>query len=114
MKIALSAAALVAALAIAAPADAQRNARCVVTSSGGSWSGPCLFMAERGGSFTISRRDRRVFPGGATSITVAVMGGEAEVRGLTRDGINSRWGMASRARGDRACWAGSDFRVCAY
>jgi hypothetical protein len=114
MKIALSAAAIIAALALAAPADAQRNVRCTVTGSGSSWSGPCLFSAERGGSFTISRRDRRVFPGGATSITVAVMGADAEVRGLTRDGINSRWGMASRDRRDRACWIGSDFRVCAY
>ena len=115
MKIALaSAAALAAALALAAPAQAQRTARCAVASSGSSWTGPCLFSAERGGSFSIRRRDGRAFPGGATSISVAIAGSEADVRGLTRDGINSRWGMASRDRRDRACWRGSDFRVCAY
>ena len=110
----LTGAALAAALAFAAPAGAQRAARCAVTSSGSSWTGPCQFMAERGGSFSISRRDGRSFPGGATSISVAIEGGEADVRGLTRQGINSRWGSASRDRRDRACWVGSDFRVCAY
>ncbi len=110
----LAAAALAATVTFAAPAEAQRAARCAVTSSGGSWTGPCLFSAERGGSFAIERRDRRAFPGGATMISVGIMDGEADVRGLTRDGINSRWGAARRDRRDRACWVGSDFRVCAY
>jgi hypothetical protein len=43
-----------------------------------------------------------------------VQPGVAEVRGLTRAGINSRWGSAQRSKRDRACWRGSDFWVCAY
>lgn len=73
-------------------------------------------MAEQGGTFSVQ------MPGGndgiaagTTNVSVAVIApGEAEVRGLTRDGINSRWGSATRSREDPACWVGSDFRVCAY
>jgi hypothetical protein len=36
------------------------------------------------------------------------------VRGLTTDGINSRWGTALRSKADPACWKGSDFEICAY
>jgi hypothetical protein len=50
---------------------------------------------------------------GAISLTV-VSPGIGDVRGLTRDGVNSRWGEARRSRGDRACWVGSDFSVCVY
>jgi len=39
--------------------------------------------------------------------------GVAEVRGLTRAGINSRWGEARRSTQDRSCWTGSDFQICA-
>ena len=39
--------------------------------------------------------------------------GEAEVRGLTVHGINSRWGPAKRSTQDAACWMGADFRICA-
>ncbi len=118
MKIALAAAAASAtALSLAATAYAEpRQARCVISSSEGSrYAGPCRFQAERGGSFTVSPARGRSFPGGVSSISVAVGGrGEADVRGLTRDGINSRWGAATRSRRDRACWVGSDFSVCAY
>ncbi len=116
MKIALAAAAAFAALTLTATAYAQpRQARCVISSSEGPrYSGPCRFQAERGGSFTVSPARGRRFPGGVSSISVAVAGGEADVRGLTRDGINSRWGTATRSRRDRACWVGSDFSVCAY
>ena len=40
--------------------------------------------------------------------------GVAEVRGLTKDGINSRWGSAKRDLKDKACWKGDDFKVCAW
>ncbi len=117
MKIALIAAAALGAIALSATADAQpRQARCVVTAEGGArYAGPCRFQSERGGSFTVSPARGRSFPDGVTSISVAMMGqGEADVRGLTRDGVNSRWGTATRSRRDRACWVGSGFSVCAY
>lgn len=100
----------------AAPAEArQRAARCVVEAPQTvPYRGPCLFEAERGGSFTIDPPRGRLFVGDVTTISVAVTGrGVAEVRGLV-GGINSRWGRAIRSSRDAACWIGSDFRVCAY
>jgi hypothetical protein len=101
---------------VASPADAQRPARCVIQSDGSAtYRGPCLFRAERGGTFTVEPPRGRTFPGGVTSVTVAVIGrGVADVRGLTRGGINSRWGEAIRSQSDGACWQGDDFRICAY
>ena len=99
---------------VATPA-AARPARCVVQSAGApAWRGPCDFLAERGGSFTIQPLRGR-FPGGIGDISVSLTGpGTAEVRGLTRDGINSRWGEARRSRRDPACWVGEDFSICVY
>ena len=99
---------------VATPA-AARPARCVVQSAGEpAWRGACDFFAERGGSFTIQPRRGR-FPGGIGDISVSLIGpGTAEVRGLTSDGINSRWGEARRSRRDPACWIGEDFSVCVY
>ncbi len=108
---------IVVALALAANAAfaAPRAARCVVGSSGSaSWNGPCQFFAERGGSFTITPA-RGDFPDGIGSISLSIIApGRGEVRGLTSDGINSRWGPATRSTRDRACWIGEDFRICVY
>src|ERR1700684_2792947 len=83
-------------------------ARCVVHSNGEKpYSGPCRFASEGGGSFVIQPVGRRVFSGEVTDVTVSMTGpGEAEVRGLTTSGINSRWGPARRSRRDPACWDG--------
>lgn len=102
---------------VAGAASARpRPARCAI--SGGAenpYSGPCLFTAERGGSFTVTPLKRRTFMSDLTSVSVYVLKpGAAEVRGMTTDGINSRWGEARRSRRDSACWEGSDFRVCVY
>ena len=93
-----------------------REARCLVKAAGApDYRGPCRFSAEEGGSFTIEPARRRAFGNGVTSINASVVEpGVAEVRGLTREGVNSRWGEARRARRDRACWIGSDFSVCVY
>ena len=40
--------------------------------------------------------------------------GVAEVRGLIKHGMNSRWGPAKRSQQDPACWTGADFEICAY
>ncbi|MBV9882111.1 MAG: hypothetical protein JO276_03805 [Sphingomonadaceae bacterium] len=98
------------------PAAAEaRTARCVVQGAGAPiWRGPCDFVPDRGGSFGIQPL-RGLFPGGASDISVAVTApGVADVRGLTRDGVNSRWGEARRSRRDKACWVGQDFSVCVY
>jgi hypothetical protein len=99
-------------------ADAK-PARCLIKQNGATaYSGACLFHLERGGSFSIRRSDTNpilpILPS-VTDITVSIISpGVAEVRGLTTDGINSRWGTAIRSKVDAACWTGSDFEVCAY
>ena len=109
--LALAAASLAATAAAAKP----RAARCVIDAAGAArWSGACEFQAERDGSFTVTP-PRGSFQNGVSAISVAIVRpGLAEVRGLTRGGINSRWGEAARSRRDRACWVGSDFSVCVY
>jgi len=105
---------VIAAAFAAVPAQAK-IARCVIDSEGTSYRGPCQYNVARGGTFTLSPVHRRSFGEEVVSITVYVTGrGVADVRGLTRDGINSRWGRAVRSRRDSACWVGEDFSVCAY
>lgn len=113
------AAALVSA-ALAAPCLAQGKSRlvdCRVESEGKAQvAGKCRFTPDEGGSFTLEHADpkRTVFFGEIMSVTVSVISpGVAEVRGLTRQGVNSRWGEARRMANDRACWQGSDFKICA-
>jgi hypothetical protein len=105
-------------LLLATTATAQEKlADCRVTSNGAvEFEGPCGFLLDAGGTFSIAS------PGGEgplygeiSVITVFVVApGEAEVSGLTTAGINSRWGSAQRSASDPACWTGSDFEVCAY
>lgn len=107
--------ALAPALLFAATAAEARPARCVVTSEGNpTWRGACNFVAERGGSFSITPL-RGAFLEGIEDVSVSIVSpGVAEVRGLTSDGINSRWGEARRSRRDPACWIGEDFSICVY
>ncbi|HEY0014062.1 MAG TPA: hypothetical protein VGB79_14565 [Allosphingosinicella sp.] len=118
MKLALALAAAASAAAFAVPADAEakpRRARCVVTSEGATYNGACTFTPEPGGSFSVAPIGRRFLVGRVSSVSVAIFRpGAAEVRGLTADGINSRWGEARRSPRDPSCWIGSGFSVCAY
>ena len=108
------------ALFVAAPSDGQareRVVRCRVESAGKvEIDGKCLFGAEKDGSFNLADvGSEKPLYGEILSVSVTMVGPDlAEVRGLTRDGVNSRWGEAHRSVGDRACWDGSDFRICAY
>lgn len=111
MKPGIIAAAL--SLTLLTPAMA-RPARCVIT-GGSVYKGKCDFSPMTGnGGFSVSPVGRPYFFDGISSISVAKITKEtAEVRGLTKDGINSRWGDASRSKNDPACWDG-DFRICVY
>lgn len=112
--LAFTAAVLAAAGFAAAPAQAK-IARCVIDSEGTSYKGPCQYNVARGGTFTVTPLHGRSFGQSVVSVTVYMtQRGVADVRGLTRDGINSRWGRAIRSRRDSACWIGEDFSVCAY
>ncbi len=103
-------------LGTSAAAAAPKPARCDIGNNYGEhYKGPCLFTADRDGSFSVTRARGAAIMGDITQVTVQIVEpGAAEVRGLTRAGINSRWGSATRSKRDRACWRGSDFWVCAY
>lgn len=93
-----------------------RQVRCVITASPENYEGPCLFTPDQNGSFAVAPPGGREWLGGEIGqVAVFVLEpGVADVRGLTKDGINSRWGRAQRSTSDPACWDGSDFRICAY
>ncbi len=96
----------------------EKRAKCIIRGADGlstpQYSGSCLFDQGEKGSFTIRKSDGEILPS-ITDVSVYVLSpGVAEVRGLTIDGVNSRWGPAKRSQQDPACWVGSDFEVCAY
>jgi hypothetical protein len=100
----------------AAAAARPKPARCAIASAGNpDFRGPCLFLAEAGGSFSLQPSGRRALVGEITNLSVYITEpGVAEVSGLTKAGVNSRWGEARRSRKDRACWDGADFRICVH
>ena len=113
-----AAALLLATATTVAPPEAEakpRPARCVIDAAGAPrWAGACSFDARPGGSFTVTPTRGR-FANGTTSLSLDIVRpGQAEVRGMTSLGINSRWGPARRSSRDRACWVGSDFSLCVY
>jgi hypothetical protein len=91
------------------------RAECKITSGGEVLMGPCLFESGEDGSFYVVTDEILGLSDVISSISVTIIEqGFAEVRGLTTDGINSRWGPAQRSTTDSACWTGADFEVCAY
>ena len=112
-------AALIALIVLAQPILLQevaaRAAKCVVLANGMTpYRGRCNFMPDAGGSFAVEPIGKSGFDS-VTMVSVAIVSpGVAEVRGLTRDAINSRWGEAKRSKSDPACWLGSDFKICVY
>jgi hypothetical protein len=106
-----------AALTAGGAQGADRNVQCRVQSGGKvQFNGTCRFGSEAGGSFTLENVDRNkpLFEQVLVMSVAIVSPSVAEVRGLTRDGINSRWGEARRSTRDSACWEGSDFTICAH
>lgn len=108
---------LIAGLSPVAPA-AARDAGCRIEQAGRVvLDRTCDFRPEgRDGSFSLSARggaDAPLFRGVSVVSVMIIEPGLADVRGLTTDGINSRWGTARRSARDGACWQGDDFRICA-
>jgi hypothetical protein len=109
-------------LVIAGEAGAKIQRRvvdCYVESAGKiEMNGKCLFTREKGGSFGLENvnRDKPLFGEILVLSVTMVSPGIAEIRGLTKQGINSRWGEARRSRSDSACWEDSEFnefKICA-
>ncbi|WP_338430217.1 hypothetical protein [Synechococcus elongatus] len=92
------------------------TARCVVRLSGRTvFDNACDFRQFSGnGSFTINAFGNNTIASYSVISVSIVSPGVAEVRGLTFDGINSRWGVAQRSSRDNACWIDDDFQICAY
>ena len=112
--VAIAAALLGCALTATPGADAaDRLVDCLVESGGKvEFRGKCrFFSADATGSFALNAADgkSRLY-GEILDVSVFIVApGEAEVRGLTAHGINSRWGVAERSAPDRVCWVGVDF-----
>jgi len=108
--ISVTALALVAATASEGQAR-EKISRCRIE-SGGSLvvNGKCLFDGYPDGSFHLGNVDQnKSFSDEILLLNVVIVGqGVAEVRGLTRAGINSLWGEARRSSRDRTCWYGAD------
>jgi hypothetical protein len=94
---------------------ADKIINCEIHSNGmPTFKNKCTFSPSPGGSFYLTSAPGKPFLDGISSVSVDIVGkGVAEVRGLTADGINSRWGEAKRSSKDKACWIGSDFKICA-
>ncbi len=76
---------------------------------------PCNVRREHadGGGFHLQGLGEEDLIKGLRRVTVTVLpSGFAEVRGLTKAGINSRWGRAKARKGQPHCWDGDDFRLC--
>ncbi len=82
-----------------------------------TYNGSCLFLPDTPkGSFSLTNPDKnKRLTDTISMVNVTIIEkGIAEVSGLTKDGINSRWGEAKRSSTDKACWEGQDFKVCAW
>lgn len=95
---------------------AEKKTECEITSSNKVvFKGKCLFLLEHGGTFSLSALDKnKPLFDDILVVSVSILKKDtAEVRGLTSSGINSRWGEAVRSKKNKACWMGSDFKICA-
>ena len=105
-----------------APLAKERTVKCQIDGMGESgkieteYKGLCLFFPDKQGSFSLANPKKdKPLTGSITMVSVTIIEkGVAEVRGLTTDGINSRWGEAKRSQKDKACWEGEDFKICAW
>lgn len=115
MRIALAAAFM---LWLSAPADAaERVARCVFTSGGPDrpWRGPCVFSADRDGSFALTPVEGRDMDGMEGFSLDIIRPGVGRAEYMMTSGRHEDGGILHRSRRDPACWeSGRGFSVCVY
>jgi hypothetical protein len=101
-------------VATAEPAAARAGVHCVVDSGGETvHDGPCTRRVDP--EATVLSLPSEASFNGANPLTIASVGdGRFDVRGLTSDGTNSRWGDAAVSPSDADCWVGTGFQICAY
>ena len=91
-----------------------KTATCQIDEQGRTtFKGKCNFYADSDGSFTITKTNvNRPLMRNVMDVTVSINEKDfADVHSTTKSGNNSRWGQAKRTK---ACWIGSDFKVCAW
>jgi hypothetical protein len=93
-----------------------RTIDCQITTVDTSHKGKCHFIAEKGGSFTLSSiNSQNPLIGDTKTLHVYIVDkGIAEVDSLHEDGITTSWGTATRSQKQKACWVGDDFKICAW
>ena len=93
-----------------------RKIDCQITTADASHKGKCHFIAEKGGSFTLSNiNSQNPLIGDTKTLHVYIVDkGIAEVSSLHEDGITTSWGTATRSQKQKACWIGEDFKICAW
>ena len=96
-------------------AKKSKFVKCEIHTAGKmAFSGKCIFTPDINGSFSLSDFNEKPLLEGILIVSVTLMEkGIAEVSALTINGNNSRWGTAKRSSKDKACWLGSDFKICA-
>ena len=95
-----------------APKEPQSKARrCIIENKhDGRFDGPCrLRMEGDGRSFSVAPLEQKTILGAVIVSVTVIETEQADVRGLTTEGINSRWGLS---RWKEGCWKGSDFSIC--
>jgi hypothetical protein len=75
----------------------------------------CMFNSGKNGSFYLesTKPNGKVFLDYDMISVFIVAPGEAEVSSLY-GAHPSNWGHAKRSTSEKACWVGSDFKICAY
>lgn len=96
-------------------AKKSKLVKCEIHTAGKmAFSGKCIFTPDTSGSFSLSDFNEKPLLEGILVVSVTLIDkGAAEVSALTVNGNNSRWGVAKRSTKDKACWLGSDFKICA-
>lgn len=92
-----------------------KSAVCQIDEGGQTrYKGKCNFEPQGGGSFYISHPDitKKVKVSGLTIMIEKK--DQAIVEATKPSGGGSIWGEAYRSQQQKACWVGSDFRICVW
>ena len=94
----------------------DKIATCKIVEQGKTaFKGKCKFYSDKGGSFSVSNvnPDKPIVNDTMMINVYVVKPNVAEVSGLVY-GHGSNWGQAIRSNKERACWVGSDFKICVW
>lgn len=101
-------------LGLSSQVASAKTATCQIDEQGRTtFKGKCNFHADSDGSFYITNTNpNRPLMRNVMDVTVNIEEKDfADVHSSNKNGNDSRWGKAKRSK---ACWVGSDFKVCAW